>query len=102
MDIAVAGAASLLTLEPGTRTCIQARVALAAVAPTPVRATNAEAVLEGQEVTDDLIQQAAERAAETCSPITDVRGTAEYRKELVKVLTRRTLLQCMASLGHNV
>ena len=100
MDIAVAGVASLLVLEPGTRTCTQARIALASVAPTAVRATAAEAVLEGQEVTDGLIQQAAERAVEACNPITDVRGTVEYRKELVKVLTRRTLHQCMASLGH--
>ncbi len=100
MDIAVAGVASLLVLEPGTRTCTQARIALASVAPTPVRATAAEAVLEGQEVTDGLIRQAAERAVEACSPISGVRGTAEYRKELVKVLTRRTLHQCMASLGH--
>ena len=100
MDIAVAGVASLLALEPGTRTCLQARIALASVAPTPVRATAAEALLEGREVTDDLIRQAAERAVEACNPITDVRGTVEYRKELVKVLTRRTLRQCMASLGQ--
>ena len=100
MDIAVAGVASLLALKPGTRTCTQARIALAAVAPTPVRATAAEALLEGQEVTDGLIWQAAELAVEVCNPITDVRGTIEYRRELVKVLTGRTLRQCMASLGH--
>ena len=100
MDIAVAGVASLLALEPGTRTCTQARIALASVAPTPVRATAAEGVLVGQEVTKELIQQAGERAVEACNPITDVRGGAEYRKELVKVLTRRTLHQCMASLGQ--
>ena len=100
MDIAVAGVASLLALEPGTRRCTHARIALAAVAPTPVRATAAEGVLEGQEITEDLIRQAAERAVEACSPITDMRGSSEYRKELVKVLTRRTLYQSMASLGQ--
>ena len=102
MDIAVAGVASMLALEPGTRRCNQARIALASVAPTPVQAKAAEAVLEGQEVTAELIREAGERAVEACSPIDDVRGTIEYRKELVKVLTRRTLAQCMESLGHQV
>ena len=77
MDIAVVGVASLLALEPGTRRCTRARIALAAVAPTPVRATEAEGVLEGQEITEDLIRQAAERAVEACSPITDMRGSSE-------------------------
>lgn len=102
MDIAVAGVASMVTLASGTRRCAQARIALAAVAPTPVRARAAEAVLEGKEVTADLIEEASERAVDACSPITDVRGSAGYRKELVKVLTRRALRQCMESLGHQV
>ena len=102
MDIAVAGVGSLLVLEPGTRRCNQARIALASVAPTPVRARAAEAVLEGKEITADLIQEAGELAVEACNPITDVRGSVEYRKELVKVLTRRTLQRCMESLGHQL
>ena len=102
MDIAVVGVGSLLTLEPGTRRCTRARIALASVAPTPVRATAAEGVLEGQEVTEELIGQAAERAVEACNPISDVRGSAEYRKELTKVLTRRTLGLCMESLGQPI
>jgi len=102
MDIAVAGVGSMVALEPGTRRCVQARVALAAVAPTPVRAKAAEEVLEGSEITADLIHTAGERAVDASNPITDVRGSAEYRKELVKVLTRRTLRQCMESLGRQV
>ena len=102
MDIAVAGVASMLALEPGTRRCNQARIALASVAPTPVCAKASESLLEGQEVTAELIREAGELAVQTCSPIDDVRGTVEYRKELVKVLTRRTLAQCMESLGHEV
>jgi carbon-monoxide dehydrogenase medium subunit len=102
MDIAVAGVASLLVLEPGTRKCTQARIALASVAPTPVRATAAEGVLEGKDVTADLIHEAGERAVEAAKPITDVRGTIEYRKELVKVLTRRTLKACIDSLGQPI
>ena len=102
MDIAVVGVGSLLALEPGTRRCTRARIALASVAPTPVRATAAEGVLEGREVSEELIGQAAELAVEACSPISDMRGSAEYRKELTKVLTRRTLRQCMESLGQPV
>ena len=66
------------------------------------RATAAEQLLEGKEVTTDLIREAGELAVEAASPISDVRGSVEYRKELVKVLTRRTLSQCMESLGHSV
>ena len=78
MDIAVVGVASMVVLEPGTRRCSQARIALASVASTPVRAKAAEAVLEGKEITADLIQEAGERAVEACNPINDVRGTIEY------------------------
>ncbi|MBI4340474.1 MAG: xanthine dehydrogenase family protein subunit M [Chloroflexi bacterium] len=102
MDIAVAGVASMIVLAPRTRRCTTARIALASVAPTPVRARAAEAVLEGKEITAALIREAGEKAVEAASPISDVRGSAEYRRELVKVLTRRTLGMCMESLGQKV
>ena len=100
MDIAVAGVASFVALEPGTRNCTEARISLASVAPTPVRARAAEALLENKEITAELVREAGEKAVEASSPIDDVRGTVEYRKELVRVLTRRTLLMCMESLGQ--
>lgn len=93
MDIAVAGVGSYLQLN-SDNTVEKARIALASVAPTPVRARAAEAVLEGNVLTDDLIESAAVTAVEAATPITDVRGSAEYRRELVKVLTRRTLGIC--------
>ncbi len=99
MDIAVAGVASLLTLDRRTQRCTRARIALAAVAPTPLRARDAEAALEGKVVTEELLAQAGELAAKAARPITDVRGSAEYRRELVKVLTRRTLQACLERLG---
>ena len=68
MDIAVAGVGSLLVLEPGTSRCTQARIALASVAPTPVRARAAEGVLEGKEVTADLIREAGGRAVGRLQP----------------------------------
>ena len=89
LDIAVVGVASQLTFQNGV--CSKARIALGAVAPVPLRATEAEAVLEGQEVTPELIEQAAEAAVGAARPISDQRGSADYRRHLVRVLTRRTL-----------
>ena len=83
------GVASQLTLRSGA--CVKARIALGAVAPVPVRAMEAEARLEGQEITLDLIEEAAQLAVNAASPISDQRGSAEFRRHLVRVLTRRTL-----------
>lgn len=100
MDIAVAGVATLLALKPNTRICTQARISLASVAPTPIRATDAEKFLEGKEITEDLIIEASKLAVGSASPISDVRGSAAYRKQLIKVLTQRTIMACMQSLGQ--
>jgi len=94
LDIAVVGVASQLTLANGV--CTKARIALAAVAPVPVRATAAERALEGQAVTPDRIARAAELAIEAARPISDQRGSAEFRRHLVRVLTRRTLTTALA------
>jgi carbon-monoxide dehydrogenase medium subunit len=94
LDIAVVGVASQLTLAQGV--CTKARIALAAVAPTPVRATAAERLLEGQPVTPELIERAAAAAVEAARPISDQRGSADFRRHLVQVLTRRTLTTALA------
>lgn len=94
LDIAVVGVASQLTLANGV--CTKARIALAAVAPVPVRATAAERALEGQAVTPDWIARAAELALEAARPISDQRGSADFRRHLVRVLTRRTLTTALA------
>jgi carbon-monoxide dehydrogenase medium subunit len=99
MDIAVAGSGCLIALDPGTHRCTLARIALSAVAPTPIRAREAESLLEGKVLDEELMRQAGELASQASRPITDVRGSAEYRRELVKVLTRRCLRMCLASLG---
>ena len=98
MDIAVVGVACMVVLSAGDSTIAEARIALAAVAPTPVRANAAEAVLVGKRPTDALLAEVAEAAVQAASPISDVRGSAEYRRELVKVLTRRALRRCLDSL----
>jgi carbon-monoxide dehydrogenase medium subunit len=94
LDIAVVGVASQLTLANGV--CTKARIALAAVAPVPLRATAAEQALEGQAVTPDRIKRAADLALEAARPISDQRGSAEFRRHLVRVLTRRTLTTALA------
>ncbi len=89
MDIAVVGVGVALTLASGKITT--ARVALGAVAPMPIRASKAEAVLEGQSPTEDVFARAAEAATAEASPIADVRGSADFRRHLVKVITARML-----------
>jgi carbon-monoxide dehydrogenase medium subunit len=97
LDIAVVGVASQLTLAGGR--CTRARIALASVAPTPVRAVAAERSLEGQAVTPAAIERAATLAIEAAKPISDQRGSAEFRKHLVRVLTRRTLATALQRAG---
>lgn len=94
LDIAVVGVASQLTLANGV--CTKARIALAAVAPVPLRATAAEQALEGQAVTPERIARAADLAVEAARPISDQRGSADFRRHLVRVLTRRTLTTALA------
>jgi carbon-monoxide dehydrogenase medium subunit len=89
LDIAVVGVASQLTIQDGR--CTKARIALGAVAPVIVRAEEAEAMLVGEEVTPALIEEAATLAVQSARPISDQRGSAEFRRHLVRVLTRRTL-----------
>jgi len=89
LDIAVVGVAAQLTLEGGR--CAKARIALASVAPTPLRAPAAERALEGQAVTPEAIARAAALAVEAARPISDQRGSVEFRRHLVRVLTARTL-----------
>jgi len=94
LDIAVVGVASQLTLSDGV--CAKARIALAAVAPVPLRATDAEHALERQSVTSELIERAAELAAAAARPIDDHRGSVAFRHHLTRVLTRRTLTTALA------
>jgi carbon-monoxide dehydrogenase medium subunit len=67
------------------------RIFLGAVAPFPMRAVHTEEVIRGKKVTEGLLREAGTRASLECSPITDVRASAEYRRKLVAVLTRRAL-----------
>lgn len=85
-DLAIVGVAVIASLEG--ECCRNIKIVLGAVAPTPMRARRAEKVFEGKEIDDALIEDAAQTASDECRAITDVRASAEYRKEMVKVFTR--------------
>jgi carbon-monoxide dehydrogenase medium subunit len=91
MDIAVVCGAAMLTVANGT--CQHARIALGSVGPTPMRARRAESALQGQALTEPLIEEASRMASEEVRPIDDVRSSAEYRRDMVSILTRRGLRQ---------
>ena len=89
--ITVTGVAVALSVAGGT--CTRARIALASVAPVVRRVKEAEAVLEGRALTAALIDEAAAAAADTCTPIDDIRASAGYRRHTVEALTRRLVNQ---------
>ncbi|MBT3215208.1 MAG: xanthine dehydrogenase family protein subunit M [Deltaproteobacteria bacterium] len=89
MDLAVVGVAVRLAKKHGKIN--EARVALGAVGPVPFRAEKTEALLAGQTLTTELMREAGEMAAGECVPIDDIRGSAWYRKRMVKVHVRRNL-----------
>jgi len=89
--ITITGVAVTIAARGGK--CAMARIALGAVAPVVVRATAAEAMLEGKALTAELIAAAAASAADECSPIDDIRASAEYRRHTVAALTRRLVSQ---------
>jgi carbon-monoxide dehydrogenase medium subunit len=91
MDIAVVGVAVAMTRLD--ERCEDVCLVLGAVAPTPLRARRAEALLRGEEISTERIAEAARTATQEAQPIDDVRGSAWYRRQMVEVLTRRALLQ---------
>ncbi len=93
LEIALVNVAATLWLEPDGKTIKEARVALGAVAPTPMLSAGAAAVLAGQTAGEDAFARAASAAAGDAKPITDHRGSADYRRDMVRVFTRRALRQ---------
>jgi len=97
MDIAIAGAASLIQAK-GNKIG-NARIGLTSVAPVPLRGKKAESFLKGREATEENLREAGNIASSESRPIDDIRGTAAYRKELIKVLVYRTLHQSAKDLN---
>ncbi len=101
MDLALVGVAVSLRLGGGKRVCKEARIALGAVAPTPIRALRTEEVLLNKEIDEHLAMEAGKVAAEEARPISDIRASKEYRTEMVKVLTKRAVMEALKRVKEN-
>lgn len=93
MDIAMVGVAVLIVMNSDGASLKEARIGLGAVAPTPIRAPKAEAILRGKVLNQALAGEAAQIAASEARPISDQRSSAEYRSWIVEALTSRGLQQ---------
>jgi aerobic carbon-monoxide dehydrogenase medium subunit len=92
IDLAVVNITVLMTMEPDQKVCRDAKIVLGAVSPTPLRAKKAENVLKGKRVDGALIDRAAQVASDEAHPRRgSIRGSFEYKKEMVKVLTGRAI-----------
>ena len=94
MDFDTVSDTALVMSEDGL--CKDMRIALGAVAPTPIRAKKAEGILRGQRFSDDLIESTAQTAAEESQPIDDHRASADYRRGMVQTLVRRAINQALS------
>lgn len=94
-DMPIVGVAVFFALDAARKTCKEARIALGAVAPTAMRARKAEKVLAGKEISDALIEKAAQVASQEASPISDIHASEDYRRELVKVMLGRTAKEAL-------
>lgn len=97
--IAVASVASVVELDDSLETIDDARIVLGAVAPIPLVVEGTSGLLNGKKPTDALLSQAGVIAGQESQPISDLRGSAEYRRELIAVLTRRSLLEAITRAG---
>ena len=95
-DYATVSVAVVVTLSSGNA-CQEARIALGAAGATPIRAAAAERLLAGQELTDDIIRAAADTVPGAVDPLDDFRGSADYKREMAGVFTRRALRQALAA-----
>jgi aerobic carbon-monoxide dehydrogenase medium subunit len=100
-DFAIAGAATVVTLADNGA-ILSGRIALCGVGPTPIRARRAESILSGQRPTRSLLADAAAAAAAASDPADDLHGSAEYRREMSGVFTRRALTRALEKLGVKV
>ncbi len=97
MDLAIVGVAAWVKMD-GNRVA-DCRIAMGGVGTTPLRANSAEKILKGSVLTDDLLEKAAVAASEECSPISDVRASAEYRKDMIRVYTKRAVKKAVETMA---
>ena len=94
-DSPIASVAAVVSLDEGLEVVTAVRIVLQSVGPTPIRAKEAEKIIKGEKVQDRLIDEVAAAAAKEAHPISDVYGSAEYKKEMVKVITRQVVTQAI-------
>ncbi len=99
MEVTIVGCAASVELGDDGRTITRSRLAFASVAPTPVRAREAEQLVAGNAATEELIREAGVMARRAASPIDDCRAPADYRLEMVEVLARRALRRALERAG---
>jgi len=97
IDLAIVNLAIVITLERQNKTCKDIRIVMGAVAETPIRAKEAERVLRGKEIDKQLISKAAKTASEEAHPRAgSIRGSVEYKKEMIRVFTGRALRELIS------
>ncbi len=97
-DYATVSAAAVLTLDKTKKTIADVRIALGSVGVTPIRATEAEAVLRGQPLKAEAFAEAGEKAKGAVDPVSDFRGSAAYKKDMSAVFVRRALEKALADI----
>ena len=97
-DYATVSAAAVLTLDKNKKTIADVRIALGSVGVTPIRATEAEAVLRGQPLKAEAFAEAGEKAKGAVDPVSDFRGSAAYKKDMAAVFVRRALEKALADI----
>jgi CO/xanthine dehydrogenase FAD-binding subunit len=102
MDLAYVGVATAIVFEGSDRVCREARIALGAVSPVPIRARKAEAALVNHVINEESAERAGEIASTECSPISDVRASADYRRHMVRVNTKRAILNAASGRPENL
>ncbi len=101
MELPLIGIGVLISLDDNKETCTKARICLGVAGPVPMRAYEAEKLLEGSRITPELLDRAGEKAAEESRVRDSVRGKAWHRKEMIKVQVRRMGLRCLDIIQNN-
>jgi carbon-monoxide dehydrogenase medium subunit len=92
-DQGTVNCAVAISLDKAGATCTDARIVVGAAGPIPLRITDAEQMLIGQSLNDELLEALGQKASEAVEPVSDIHGTAEYRRRLAAVLTKKNVQQ---------
>lgn len=101
MEIAIVGLGVAIYLNGSDQVVSECRVAMGSVAPTVVRARSAEVILRDREITNELVDEVAAVAADAARPISDVRASAQYRLDMIRVLCRQATHAALARAREN-